>query len=453
MSSPTPTLIPRQAPKPGLKWFFTEGRNLRKDPLGNFFDLALRFGDVVRYRGLWTTYQITHPEHIVHVLQTNAANYRKGRDYRILKLSLGEGLLTSEGALWQRQRKMTQPAFHSQQVGRFVRIMQEHTAAMLQLWEARAAGGKSFDVVPELMRLTLNIVSHALFTTSLESDLDVIQQALTVGRDFSVKRAWSVLHIPPWLPTSANRKHGDSLASFHAVLDRMIAARRQSPQGVNDLLTMLMEARDEEGKSMSDRQLRDEVATLLTAGHETTTLVLAWAIFLISTRPEVMQRMAAEVSFLHGRAPEYEDLSRLRYTRMVAEETMRLYPPVWILSRTVAADDVIGGYKISAGAELLIFPYVTHRHPRWWQDPDKFWPERFLPENSAGRPRGAYLPFGAGPRTCIGLNFAMTEILVVLAMLLQRFQPQLAIDPAQVKMEPSVTLRPSPGVPVTLNRL
>jgi cytochrome P450 len=444
---------PRIAPRPGLGFLLTAGRELRRDPLGNFLRLSHKFGDVVRYRGLWTTFQITHPEHIIHVLHANAANYRKGRDYRILRLSLGEGLLTSEGALWQRQRKMTQPAFHSRQVGLFVRLMEKHASALLQEWESRAAKGETFDVVPDLTRLTLNITSHALFTASLESDLDTIQHALVVGRDFSVNRAWSVLRIPPWLPIASNRRHASSLAGFHGVIDRMIAQRRESPDGVQDLLAMFMDARDDKGEPMSDRQLRDEVATLLTAGHETTTLALAWTIFLLSTRPEIVDRIADEIRFLQGRAPEYEELSRLQYTRMVVEESMRIYPPVWVLSRHVAASDVIGGYKISAGAELLIFPYVTHRHPRWWEHPEKFMPERFLAENSVGRPRGAYLPFGAGPRTCIGLNFAMTEILVVLAMFLQRFRPELAVEPSTIKPEPSVTLRPNPGVPVRLRRI
>lgn len=441
------------APGPGIVSFFTDVREFRKDPLESFLRYTLRFGDVVRYRGLWITHQITHPEHILHVLQTNAANYCKGRDYRILKLSLGEGLLTSEGALWQRQRKMTQPAFHSQQVAGSLRIMEEQAMTMLGQWESYARRRETFDVLPELMRLTLNIVSQALFTTNLESDLACIQDALTVGRDYSVERAWSVVRIPQWLPTPGNRRHRTSLAGFHSVIDRMIAERRQSRQGVNDLLTMLMEARDENGAPMSGKQLRDEVATLLTAGHETTTLVLAWVIFLISTRPEIVERITAELSFLNGRAPAYEDLSRLRYTRIVAEEAMRLYPPVWVLSRTAVEDDVIGNFQIPAGSEVLIFPYVTHRHPRWWEDPEKFHPERFLPQNSTGRPRGAYLPFGAGPRTCIGLNFAMTEILVVLALLLQRFRVELAVHPARVKAEPSVTLRPNPGVPVRLHRL
>src|SRR5215472_929326 len=448
-----PQLYPQKAPRPGIRWVFTEGHNLRKDPLGTLLRCTLKFGHVVRYRGFWTTIQITHPEHILQVLQTNAANYHKGRAYRILKLSLGEGLLTSDGTLWQRQRKITQPAFHSRQLAAFVRIMRDHTLAMLQQWETMAEHGRSFDIVPELMRLTLNIVSHALFTTSLESDVDVIRQTQIVGREFSVKRAFSVVQTPQWLPIPRNREYRHSLARFHAVIDRMIEQRHKQPLHANDLLQMLMEAFDENDTPMPATQLRDEVATLLTAGHETTTLVLAWTIFLISTRPEVMERMRAEIGGLNGGIPEYADLWRLRYTRMVVDETMRLYPPVWLISRTAVTDDVIGGYEIPAGAELLMLPYVTHRHPDWWVYPDKFWPEHFLPENCLGRPRGAYLPFGAGPRVCIGSSFAMTEILFVLVLLLQRFHPELVVDPAQVKVEASVTLRPSPGVPVRLERV
>ena len=450
MASPT-QLQARNAPGPSLTSFLTDTREFRKDPLGSFLRYTLRFGDVVRYRGLWITHQITNPEHIQHVLQTNASNYRKGRDYRILKLSLGEGLLTSEGALWQRQRRMTQPAFQSNQIAQFIRIMQQQSEAMLEQWPERARRGDAFDVLPELMRLTLNIVSHALFTTSLDSDLDCIQQALTVGRNYSVERAWSIVRIPQWFPTPGNRRHRASLAGFHAVVDRIITERRRSAEPVHDLLTLLMQAQDESGASMPAKQLRDEVATLLTAGHETTTLVLAWVLYLISTRPEIVEQITAELAFLNGRAPGYEDLSRLRYLRMVVEETMRLYPPVWVLSRTAVSDDVIGEFHIPAGSEILIFPYVTHRHPHWWDQPENFCPERFLPQNAASRRRGTYLPFGAGPRTCVGLNFAMTEILVVLALLLQRFRVELAVNPAAITAEPSVTLRPNPGVPIRLH--
>ncbi len=413
----------------------------------------MTYGDVVRYRnGAWSAYQLSHPDHIQQVLQSNFANYRKGRDYSILRLSLGEGLLNSEGARWQRQRKMTQPAFQSQQVASFMRIMAAHAAALLQRWEIFAGEGSVFDVVPEFMSLTLTIVSQALFTANLESDTAAIQDMLAVGREYSVNRAWSVVRLPLAVPTRRNRQYRKSISDFQAIIDRLIAERRRTSARTNDLLTMLMEARDEAGRPMSDRQLRDEVATLVTAGHETTTLVLAWTCFLIATRPDVMERMAAEAASLNGNAPAYEDLSKLKYTRSVIEEVMRLYPPVWVLSRTAKEADSIGGYRIAARSEILIFPYITHRHPKWWPDPESFRPERFAPENSTARPRFAYLPFGAGPRTCVGLNFAVTEIMVVLALLLQRFRMELAIDAIAVRAEPSVTLRPNPGVFIRLHR-
>jgi cytochrome P450 len=438
------------APGPGTLAFILNLRNFRRDPLQQFWQAAMKYGDIVRYRTLWTTYQLSHPDHIQHVLQANFSNYRKGRDYGILRLSLGNGLLTSEGALWERQRKMTQPAFQSLQVAAFTRIMAAHTSALLARWEAFAARGHVFDVVPELMVLTLGIVSEALFTTNLESDTPTIQETLIVGREYSVNRAWSVIRLPLAVPTRRNRQYRKSIGDFHSIIDRLVSERRGAPLPAADLLTILMQARDEDGESMSNRQLRDEVATLLTAGHETTTLVLAWACLLIANRPEIVARIAAEVAFLNGNAPTYEDLGKLRYTRAVVEEVMRLYPPVWVLSRTAVEADSIGGHRIGAGSEILIFPYITHRHPKWWTDPGSFCPERFAPDRSSSRPRFAYLPFGAGPRTCVGLNFAVTEILVVLAMLLARFRVELAIDPAAVQAEPSVTLRPNPGVFIKL---
>jgi cytochrome P450 len=441
------------APGPPTFQFFLDLPKFRRDPLGGFFNAALTYGDVVRYRGVWVSHQLSHPDHIQHVLQGNVANYRKGRGYKILKLSLGEGLLTSEGALWQRQRKMTQPSFQGQQVASFVPTMAENALAMLRRWESNAVQHTAFDVVPDFMRLTLNIAAQVLFTTNLEADAESIRRTLDIGRDYSVERAWSIFPPPLSWPTRRNREYRGALANIHGIMDRIIADRRRAPGRISDLLTMLMEARDENDAPMSDKQLRDEVITLLTAGHETTTLALAWTCFLIATRPDVAERMTAEAAFLNGRTPAYDDLMKLRYSRMVVEESMRLYPPVWALARTAVNEDEIGGHRIAAGSEILIFPYITQRHPKWWQDPDVFRPERFAPENSAARPRYAYLPFGAGPRTCIGLNFAMTELLVVLTMLLQRFRLRLAIDPAQVRSDPSVTLQPRPGVPVILEKI
>lgn len=435
-----------RAPGPGTLSFFSDLGKFRRDPLGKFFEYTLRFGDVVRYRGLWITHQITNPEHILQVLQTNASNYRKGRDYKILRLSLGQGLLTSEGNLWQRQRRMTQPMFQSQQVASSVGTMSEAAAALCDRWRRSSAGTRAFDIVPELMRLTLTIAGRAMFSTDLEPETEAIQEVLQVGREFSVDRAWSVIRVPHWMPTPRNHRHRASLGKFRAIVDRILEQRRGTAEQPRDLLWQLMAARDENGAVMPDEQLRDEVATLLTAGHETTTLALAWALFLLAQHPPVLEAVQREIGFLNGRSPVYEDLSRLKYTRTVVDETMRLYPPVWVISRTAISDDVIGGFHVAAGSEILIFPYITHRHPRWWCEPERFLPERFAAENSRGRVRGTYLPFGAGPRTCVGLNFAMTEILVVLTMLLQRFRPELATRPEEVKMDPSVTLRPDPGI-------
>ena len=437
---------------PATLQFFLDLAAFRRDPLGGFFQSALKYGDVVRYRGVWITHQLSHPDHIQHVLQSNFANYRKGRGYKILKLSLGEGLLTSEGALWQRQRKMTQPSFQGQQVASFVATMAENAQAMLRRWEVHASQQTVFDVVPDFMRLTLNIAAQVLFTTNLEADAESIRRTLEIGRDYSVDRAWSIFPPPLGLPTKRDREYRGALAHIHGIIDRIIAERRRAPTRINDLLTMLMEARDENGAPMSDKQLRDEVITLLTAGHETTTLVLAWTCFLIATRPDVVERMTAEAAFLNGCVPSYDDVMRLRYARMVVEESMRLYPPVWTLARTAVNEDEIGGYRIPAGSEILIFPYITQRHPKWWQEPETFRPERFAPENSAARPRYAYLPFGAGPRTCIGLNFAMIEVLVTLTMVLQRFRLRLAIDADKVRPDPSVTLQPRPGVLVKIQK-
>jgi cytochrome P450 len=300
--------------------------------------------------------------------------------------------------------------------------------------------------MPDLMRLTMSIASQSLFTTNIEAEFELIQQVLEIGRKFSVDRAWSVIRVPHRIPTAHNRRHWRSLAKFRSIVDRMVLDRRNAQSRIPDLLTQLMEARDERGTPMPDHQLRDEVATLLTAGHETTTLALGWTLFLLAQHPGVRERIDDEIKFLDRRAPAYEDLSRLRYMRSVVEETMRLYPPVWVISRTAIGDDVIGGFSIPAGSEVLIFPYITQRHPKWWSEPDRFIPERFSAENAARRVRGAYIPFGAGPRTCIGLNFAMTEILVVLSLLLQRFQLELAGDPTTIRVEPSVTLRPNPGI-------
>ena len=298
----------------------------------------------------------------------------------------------------------------------------------------------------------LNIAAQVLFTTNLEADAESIRRTLDIGRGYSVDRAWSIFPPPLSIPTRRNREYRAALAHIHGIIDRIIADRRRQPQRISDLLTMLMEARDERGAAMSDKQLRDEVITLLTAGHETTTLALAWTCYLIGTRPEVVERMTAEAAFLNGRAPAYEDLMKLRYSRMVVEESMRLYPPVWTLARTAVNEDEIGGYR----HRRIRNPDLPLHHATPSQVVARF---RRVSTGTLrvgkfrGPPALRLSSFRRGTAYMHRLKVAMTELLVALTLILQRFRITLAIDPAKVRPDSSVTLRPEPGVPVRLERI
>jgi cytochrome P450 len=435
----------------GLRFFRLMSR-FRREPLRVFFELNEEFGHIVRYNGLWTAYQITHPRDIEHVLQTNSQNYRKGRQYQEFRASIGNGLLISEGEFWRRQRRLAQPAFHRQRINAFGETMTNSAEAMLARWQAYAASGESFNVVAEMMRLTLQIVGHTIFGTDLSAETDHIARSLDIARAHAIRRMWQPVKLPVTFPTRANRAFLRAIRESEQVIYRMIEARRRGEVATDDLLSLLMRARDEEtGEAMSDEQLRAEAATILTAGHETTALALSWTWYLLSEHPEVEAKLHAELdAVLAGRAkPTVEDLPRLNYTRMVVEESLRLYPPAWVIGRTAIHDDEIGGYRIKANSEIVMCLYVTHRHPEFWDEPDKFDPERFTPERVAARPRYAYFPFGGGPRQCIGNNFALMEAQLVLATVAARYR--LRLTPGQhVEPEASITLHPRHGIRMTL---
>ncbi|HEX8422351.1 MAG TPA: cytochrome P450 [Pyrinomonadaceae bacterium] len=444
----------RQATPPGLGVLdlFRVMPEMRRDPLRFFAGLSAKFGHVVGMKGLWTTYQITHPRDIEHVLQTNNQNYRKGRQYQEFRSSVGNGLLISEGEFWRRQRRLAQPAFHRQRINAFGETMTNSAAAMLARWQAYTGSGEPFNVVAEMMRLTLQIVGHTIFGTDLSADTDHIARSLDIARAHAIRRMWQPIKLPVTFPTRANRVFLRAIRESEQVIYRMIEARRRGEVATDDLLSLLMRARDEEtGEAMSDEQLRAEAATILTAGHETTALALSWAWYLLSLHPEVEAKLHAELeAVLLGRAtPAVADLPRLTYTRMVVEEALRLYPPAWVIGRTAIHDDEIGGYRIKAGSEIIMCLYVTHRHPEFWDEPDKFDPERFSPERVAARPRYAYFPFGGGPRQCIGNNFALMEAQLVLATVATRYR--LRLTPGQrVEPEASITLHPRHGIRMTL---
>jgi cytochrome P450 len=443
-------------------------RAIRTDQLGFLVRSCVDQGDLVHlwFGNRWKrldAYLCTAPEGIRHVLQDNHRNYHKQtRGFDTLRLVLGNGLLTSEGDFWLRQRRIAQPAFHRDRVASFAGAMVRAAVDMVERrWTPVIERGGRLDVASEMMRVTLRIVGKTLLGIDPSDEADRVGGALEALLVGFRRRMQSVVQFPlPW-PTPENRKLGAAIDEIDRIVLRIIDERRAAAskdQGRGgaaeagaggDLLGMLMEARDEEtGERMSDRQLRDEVVTLFLAGHETTALSLSWTFALLSRHPEVGRRLRGELrEVLGGRLPTAEDVPRLTYTRMVLQEALRLYPPAWNFGRTAREDDQLCGYPVPAGSLILLSPYVTHRNPRLWANPEGFDPGRFSPENAAKIPKFAYIPFGAGPRQCIGNGFAMMEATLLLAVFWDRVDLSL-VPGHDLVPQPTVTLRPRGGLPM-----
>ncbi|MBI3967523.1 MAG: cytochrome P450 [Chloroflexi bacterium] len=428
-----------------------------RDPLGTLMAGWRDHGDVVRFRlgGPLVAHLVVRPDGVKQVLQDRHASYRKVPFYNDkMKGLVGEGLLTSEGDFWLRQRRLAQPAFHRQRVGALAPTMTALTLRLLERWEREYAAGQPFDVADEMMRLTLQIVARALLGADVSREARAVGRAATVAIEYTNLRMQWYFDLPDWLPLPRTRRFVHARCYLDRVVYRIIENRRQSGADTGDLLSMLFQVEDAEtGERMSDRQLRDEVMTMFLAGHETTAILLSWTWYLLSTNPEAGERLRAELAqVLAGRPPTAADLPRLEYTRMVLEEALRLYPPAYALSRAPIADDEIEGYRIPAQSVVFLSPFVTHRHPEYWAAPERFDPERFRPEHVAGRPRFAYYPFGGGPRQCIGASFAVMEAQLVLATIAQRYR--LHVDPNHpIALKPTITLRPRHGIVVSAKRL
>ena len=426
---------------------------VRRDPTAAFTRAARQFGNVVFLKiGPRRGFLITHPADVRHVLQDNARNYHKSPLYAKLRMTLGNGLLTSEDEFWLRQRRIAQPAFHRQRVASLASIMADAGRETAAEWERIASRGEPADVAAEMMRLTRTIVLRALLGADLGPFAPTIDDAWTVINEHIAASFWS-LGILDGFPTPKYRRFQAARAVLRGAVDHVISQRRRSASDSPDLLSMLLSARDEEtGEAMSDEQLRVEVTTFLLAGQETTSLALTWTWYLLSQHPDCRSRLEREVdTALQGRAPEYADLGNLPYTRMVIDESMRLYPPAWGFSRQALADDELGGYRLPRGWLAFIIPYVLHRLPAFWPDPDAFDPERFSPERIAERPKFVYLPFGAGPRQCIGNQFALIEAQLIVATLAQRYRLHLA-GGHRVEPQALITLRPRFGIPMIVER-
>ena len=424
---------------------------VRRDPTGVFMRAALRYGDVAYLKiGPRRGFLITNPADVRHVLQDNARNYHKSPLYSKLRMSLGNGLLTSEDEFWLRQRRIAQPAFHRQRIAALASVMAEAARNTATDWQTIASRGEPTDIGEEMMRLTRTVVLRALLGADLGPYTATIDHAWTVLNQHIGESFWS-LGLVDKLRTSKRREFEAARRVLRGAVDHVISQRRRTPSPDTDLLSMLLAARDEDtGEAMTDEQLRVEVTTFLLAGQETTSLALTWTWYLLSQHTWAQRRLEHELdTVLAGRAAEFSDLPNLPYTRMVIDEAMRLYPPAWGFSRQALADDRLGGFRLPRGWLAFVIPYVLHRLPAFWQDPEAFDPERFLPERSADRPKFLYLPFGAGPRQCIGNHFALIEAQLIVATLAQRYRlhlvPRHPVEPWAL-----ITLRPRFGMPMMI---
>lgn len=420
----------------------------RSDPLGSFIRWRDEVGDVVRLRmGGPICHLLCHPDLAREVLSEHGRRFIKPIHGRLgMARVMGNGLLVSEGSFWLRQRRIAQPAFHKQRIDGFAERMVHATADMLNEWE-RQRDGASFDVAKEMMRLTLRIVQETVLGTQPKGDSARIGDAVGVV-SHELERRFSRIFAPPaGVPTKSNLRFKHSIGLLDRTVREIIAARRASDEPGQDLLSMLLESKDEEtGEGMDDRQLRDEVMTFFLAGHETTANALAWTYYLLARHPEVARRMQSEAQRVLGdRHATAADVKDLEFTRMVFSEAIRLYPPAWVTVRAPIRDETVAGYSVPAGTRLFISPYVIHRHPDFWSDPEGFDPERFRDPKTIDK--FAYIPFGGGRRLCIGHAFAMMEGILVLATIAQRFHLEL-ISGQRIEPEPQVTLRPKYGIQV-----
>ncbi|MFO0585928.1 MAG: cytochrome P450 [Polyangiaceae bacterium] len=438
-----------KAPSPPTEGVVGHLRVMAADQIGFMMRSWAECGDVARFRFVaLPAHLVAHPDHVRHVLVDNHRNYDKQtKGFEALRIVLGNGLLTSEGDFWRRQRRIAQPAFHKDRIASFGEGMVRAALDTARRWDDVVARTGTLDVAAEMMRLTLRIAGETLLSTDVTRDADVIGVSVTALLEGANRKILRPIDFPLSWPTPYNKRMMGALDALNTVVHRMIEDRRRATERPNDLLTMLMEARDEEtGEGMTDQQLRDEVLTIFLAGHETTANALAWTFYLLSLHPGVGRRLAAEIEdVLHGRPPEIADLGKLTYTTAVLKESMRLYPPAWIVGRRAIEEDVIGGYTIPRDSYVFVSPWVTHRHTAFWSNPEGFDPDRFLPENAASIHRYAYVPFGAGPRICIGQGFAMIEAQLLLATLWQRFRLDL-VSSHKVVPQPSITLRPRYGI-------
>jgi cytochrome P450 len=426
-----------------------------RDPLAFLTGLEAEFGDIVMLRK-GRTFAIFNPDYIRHVLQENHRNYQKGPKYRAaLAPLMGNGLFTSEGQFWLRQRRLAQPAFHRRNLESLTDPVASSVAELIRDWTEKARRNEPAPLREDLTELTVRITLRNLFSADADAHLPTLVPAIHAANDnMHVAAVFLPVHLPKWISTPRRRRFARALATIDGFVYRVIAERRRRAGDAVDLVSLLVAARDEEtGEHMDDRQLRDELVTMLNAGHDTVTDAITWTLALLAQHPEHRARARQEVEqVLNGQAPTAASMADMPFLGRVFHESLRLYPPGWGFARAAIADDDLGGFHIPAGSFLLISPYVTHRSPRYWDNPLTFDPDRFLPERSASRPKFVYFPFGGGPRLCIGAGLASLEAPLIVASILLKLDFDLAPG-TQLAISPRISLRPQGTVHLRLRPL
>ena len=448
MTSPKSFLgTPATAPGPDGPTMLRGFGVIRRNPLRALAATWRHYGDVVQYPiPRPPTYLVNDPDGVRRVLVGNARNYGKSTiQYRALSLVTGEGLLVADTEPWRRQRRLVQPAFHHETLEGVVDHVNTALAGVCAAWD-RLPEGSVTDVDAAMMHAALEVVGHALFGTDLSSDAERLAAATLEALDVVVARARVPITPPAWVPTPANRR----LQGAVAQLDSAVAAMLSQPPRGHDMLAMLRSVTDDTGAGLTAQEIRDQIVTFIVAGHETVASAMTWAWALVAGNPEVQDRLCAEAeSVLGDRAVAFADLALLPYARAVLDETLRLYPPAWLITRKSLQTDVLGGHDIPAGALIILSPWLLHRHPLVWTDPGEFRPERFLESEVE---RTSFIPFGAGPRRCIGRDFSYVEGVALLSSLARRYRFEYPEGTRLPLADPLVTIRPVGGLPIRVIR-
>ena len=424
---------------------------MQNKPLELLMNAARNYGDVVHLGSMagQKLYLVTHPDYIHYILRENSQNYVKGDNFQQIRLVIGNGLAVMEGNQWKRMRRIMQPLFHRRRLSCLVEAMTSIITEVLDTWSKQERGTK-INISQEMMKLSEKMFLKALWSDDAKSETEELLEAWNIAFNFISDHLWSLIKLPLNIPTAQNRQMKQALETLDRIAYKIIRDRRKSQTEYNDMLAMLMDARDESGEGMSDRELHDEIMTMFSAGFETTGLTMAWIWYVLSQHPIIERQVHQEVTtVLEGRTPTFEDLPQLKYTKMVIQEVLRLYPGAWVFSRNSLEDDKLGGYHIPANSMILLSPYVTHRLPSFWDNPEGFDPERFKSQKSSDRSSSAYLPFGSGSRQCIGEALAMTEMQLVVAMISQRYRLNL-VPGHLVGKKPMLTLQSSQDILMNL---